>query len=127
MRILVVEDSEDSRTVMTEVLEGLGHETRSSCDGLSAIAKVLSWHPDLVFIDIGLPDIDGYEVARRVRREPSTSSIQLVALTGYGYDADRKHALACGFNSHVLKPISLEALETLLRKEDEAAAGLHCP
>jgi len=118
MRILVVDDDEDAGIALAEVLESFGHSSAISRDGLSGVEKVESWTPDLAFIDVGLPDIDGYEVARRIRQNPVCNSVKLIALTGYGYDKDRALALASGFDTHILKPMGIEVLQKLLDNYD---------
>jgi len=111
MRILLVDDDEDSCEAMAEILELLGHKTLISRDGLSGVAKAASWHPDLVFLDIGLPDIDGYEVASRIRKDLVWGSVRIVALTGYGYDSDKAKAKSSGFDAHILKPPDITQIE----------------
>ena len=89
-RILIVDDSRDSTDSLSRLLSSLGHEVQSACDGPSAIEAAIQFRPNLVLLDIGLPEIDGYEVARRLRHDPSFYGIQLVAVTGYGSDGDRR-------------------------------------
>ena len=81
----------------------------------SAIEAARTFRPDVVFMDIGMPQMDGYEVARRLRQQPELADLVLVALTGYGQDEDRRQALEAGFNYHLVKPASLETLEQLLQ------------
>src|SRR5262249_32119921 len=96
------------------LLNRLGHRVMAASDGGSACRIALEFHPDLVFLDIGLPGMDGYEVARSLRREPSLDGIYLVALTGYGSDADRKKSAESGFDDHLVKPIEFEGLLRVL-------------
>lgn len=113
-RILLVEDSADLRESMKEVLESFGHEVAMANDGLEGVSQTLEWRPDVALVDLGLPGIDGYEVARRVRAAPGGESIRLVALTGYGGADAKALALAAGFDEHITKPIDVLALMALL-------------
>ncbi len=112
-RILVVEDNPDVAESLAMLLRALGHVVEVVPDGASALAAVRCCHPDVVFLDIGLPDMDGYEVARRLRAEYGPA-LHLVALTGYGQEADRRRAHETGFDRHLLKPATVEALERAL-------------
>lgn len=118
--ILLVEDDVDSRDALRFLLEHSGHRVSVAGGGREAIALAASLEPDWAVIDIGLPDIDGYEVSRRLRSNPATAGIFLVALTGYGSQEDRGRALASGFDEHLVKPADLQALEALLRSLPDA-------
>jgi signal transduction histidine kinase/CheY-like chemotaxis protein len=107
-RLLIVEDNVDARQTLRALLEALGHEVHEAGDGEAGAAAALELRPDLVLIDIGLPRVDGYEVARRLRA--ANLPVRLVALTGYGRDVDLQRAKDAGFDSHLLKPASLEQL-----------------
>jgi signal transduction histidine kinase len=107
-RLLIVEDNVDARQTLRALLEALGHEVHEAGDGEAGIAAALELRPDLVFVDIGLPRVDGHEVARRLRAAKLTS--RLVALTGYGRDVDMQRAKDAGFDDHLLKPATLEQL-----------------
>ena len=113
-RIILVEDNRDTAEGLTMLLELLGHRVRIVHDGVTAVEVAQANIPDVMLIDIGLPGIDGYEVARRVREHPKLKHVVLVALTGYGREEDRERALAAGFDYHVVKPVSPEALEELV-------------
>ena len=110
VRVLLVEDNTDASESMTMLLELLGHRVRSAADGLAAIEAARANPPDVMLVDIGLPGIDGYEVARRVRNELGLKDVVLVALTGYGREEDKKNAMAAGFDYHLVKPVDPEAL-----------------
>ena len=112
-RIMVVDDSTDSATMLSELLEINGHTVRTSNTGHEAIACAANFHPDIVFLDIGLPDMTGYEVAARLRRLPGLGKAKLVALTGYGQEKDKQDAKAAGFDHHLVKPINFDALTEL--------------
>jgi PAS domain S-box-containing protein len=111
-RVLVVEDNEDAREMLRNLLHILGHEVHEACDGASGIEEARRVRPDAALIDIGLPGIDGYEVARRIRAE--VPGARLVAVTGYGQPEDRERALAAGFDVHLVKPVDLDQLQRLL-------------
>ena len=111
-RILVVEDSEDSRDALQLLLELEGHEVRVAGSGEEAIQAVNESEPEWALIDIGLPDIDGYETARRIRA--GHRAVRLVALTGHNRPEDRDRALAEGFDAHLVKPLDPARLFTVL-------------
>jgi len=111
-RILVVDDNRDSAESLALLLELRGFEIRIAFDGQSALATARSFQPDVIILDIGLPVMDGYEVARRLREEGVTC--QLVALTGYGQDEDRKRSREAGFDHHLIKPVDLATLAQIL-------------
>jgi signal transduction histidine kinase/CheY-like chemotaxis protein len=102
-RILLVEDNGDARQMLQMLLTLAGHEVDSAGDGVSGLEKALRTRPEVVVIDLGLPGLDGYEVARRLRADGL--DLGLIALTGYGQPADRERALAAGFDTHVVKPV----------------------
>ena len=110
-RVLIVEDSADAAEMMAMLLEVLGHRVRAVGDGPSALAAALANPPDVMLIDIGLPGMDGYEVARQVRQHEGLRRVILVALTGYGGDEDRQRALAAGFDYHLAKPVDLDQFQ----------------
>jgi signal transduction histidine kinase len=112
-RVLVVEDNADTRELLSTMLEHLGHDVRSARDGIAALDAARVFQPQVLLIDIGLPRIDGYEVARRARELLGRSAI-LVALTGYGQPEDKRRALDAGFDVHFTKPIDAKKLKRLL-------------
>jgi CheY-like chemotaxis protein len=115
--ILLVEDNDDAREMLRELLEIAGHRVRVAADGPTGLAAALEHVPDVALVDIGLPGLDGYEVARRIRawsdgpRRPF-----LVALTGYGLPEDHDAALRAGFDEHLVKPVDEDALRTVLAR-----------
>jgi CheY-like chemotaxis protein len=109
LRILVIEDNPDGRETLRVLLELLGHQVKVASDGLEGVALALSWGPDVALVDIGLPRLDGYEVARRLRAALGRR-IFLIAQTGYGRPEDRRQGLAAGFDVHLVKPLWLEDL-----------------
>jgi PAS domain S-box-containing protein len=120
--ILVVDDNHDAAESLSELLGTLGHHTRMAHSGPEALAAAVEFHPDLIFLDIGMPGLSGYEVARRLRKHPKVASAMLVALTGWGTEEDKKKARDAGFDEHVTKPIDIEAIETVLAKATTGGA-----
>jgi CheY-like chemotaxis protein len=114
-RVLIVDDNADAALMLQTVLEQLGYSVQVASDGPSALAAVQNGDPAIVLLDIGLPVMDGYEVARRLRATSGTRRLRLIALTGYGQDADRQRSLDAGFDYHLVKPVDLEVLEKLLK------------
>ncbi len=113
-RVLIVDDNEDSAESMAVLLRLHGHEVHLAYDGVAALEEARSFHPELMFLDLDLPKIDGLEVARRLRPEPAMRDVTLVAMTGYGQEEDRKRTQEAGFNLHLVKPIDYDSLEELL-------------
>ena len=111
--ILIVEDSDDNRETLQELLESLGHRVDTAMDGEQGVERAIAAHPEVALVDIGLPRLDGYEVARRIRAAGG-SDIFLVALTGYGQPEDRTRAAAAGFDVHMTKPINFNNLNKIL-------------
>jgi CheY-like chemotaxis protein len=109
--VLVVEDNEDAANTLREVLELDEHVVEVAYSGPGGIEKARSFHPDIVFCDIGLPEMDGYEVARKMRADPELARVALVAVSGYAQPEDVAMAKAAGFDAHLAKPPSIEALE----------------
>lgn len=120
MRVLVVDDNVDACVVLGHVLRLQGYGVQTAYTGSAALQAALDWRPDLVLLDIGLPEIDGYEIARRLRREPGFKNVRLVAMTGYGRESDIQLAREAGFEAHLLKPVDLTELEKLLRGWNES-------
>jgi CheY-like chemotaxis protein len=112
-KILVVDDNEDAAELLGDLLETLGHDVRRASDGPHALALLQDFAPDLAFLDIGLPVMDGYELAQQMRARLG-SKCRLIALTGYGQDSDREKTQAAGFAKHLVKPIDLSQIRETL-------------
>jgi signal transduction histidine kinase/CheY-like chemotaxis protein len=108
--VLLIEDNADSREMMSMLLGMLGYQVLEAANGIDGLQLATREQPAIAVIDIGLPDIDGYEVARKLRADACLQGMTLIALTGYGQDADRKRALAAGFDSHLVKPLDMDVL-----------------
>jgi PAS domain S-box-containing protein len=115
-RVLVVDDNVDAAHMLRDFLEALGHEPAIAHDGPAALELASSFKPDIAVLDIGLPVMNGYELARRLRETLGSDKLRLIAVTGYGQDSDRARAREVGFDHHLIKPIELDALLSLLAK-----------
>ncbi len=113
-RILVVDDNRDSATTLATLLKLTGNETYTAYDGLEAVEVAGRFRPDVVLLDIGLPKLNGYEVARKIREQPWGKVMVLVALTGWGQEEDRRKSDEAGFNGHLVKPVEHATLMKLL-------------
>jgi PAS domain S-box-containing protein len=118
-RVLVVDDNVDAAETLGMLLKFSGYEIRMVHDGLSAVEAALAWRPDAVLLDIGLPGLSGYGVARRIRQEASLEAMVLIALTGYSQDTDRQFSREAGFDHHLAKPASFDVVENLLKEVSE--------
>jgi CheY-like chemotaxis protein len=112
--VLVVDDNEDVAESTAVLLRLWGHEVQTVHDGPSALKAAHDFHPEMVLLDIGLPEMTGHEVARRLRSEPEFTSVVLVAMTGYGQEDDKRQSQEAGFNVHLTKPLDPKILEALL-------------
>jgi signal transduction histidine kinase len=113
-RILVVDDNIDAAETMVMLLDLSGHDARAAFGGQQALDVAEDFHPDVVFLDIGLPGMNGYEVARRLQASPATASAKLIALTGWGTEEDIRKSKMAGFHAHLTKPIDPDAVDALL-------------
>jgi PAS domain S-box-containing protein len=113
-RILVVDDNEDAANTLALLLRLAGHDVNTAHGGQAALTLAEALHPEFVLLDIGMPDLDGYEVARRLRATDWGKSLRLIALTGWGQDDDKRRALAAGFDHHLTKPVDPRELDSLL-------------
>ncbi|HVR98851.1 MAG TPA: ATP-binding protein [Thermoanaerobaculia bacterium] len=113
-KVLIVEDNPDAAQALSELLELWGHEVAAAMDGPAALKVVESFRPDVVLMDIGLPGMDGYELARRLRERPDLAGAHFIALTGYGQEADRRRSAEAGFDDHLTKPADPGVLRNLL-------------
>ncbi len=113
-RVLIVDDNEDAANSLAMILNLGGHETASVYTAVDALQRAASFKPDVVLLDIGLPGMDGYEVAQKMRELPGLRDIRLVAVTGYGRSDDRIRARDAGFDDHLTKPVEFAVLERTL-------------
>jgi CheY-like chemotaxis protein len=113
-RVLAVDDNQDAVDTLAMLLDHLGAEVRVANDGQAALAMLDAWRPDMILLDIGMPGMDGYEVAQRIRQQPQYEDIKIIALTGWGQEDDRRRSRDSGFDHYLTKPVDLNALEALL-------------
>jgi CheY-like chemotaxis protein len=114
LRILVVDDNKDAGDSLSVLLELLGAEVCTVRDGPTALGGLETYRPDVALLDIGMPGMDGYEVARRVREQPANSKITLIALTGWGQEEDRRRSKEAGIDHHLVKPVNMQVLQRIL-------------
>lgn len=113
-RVLIVDDNQDAADMLAEALSMYGMSARIASDGPSALSLARDFQPQIALLDIGLPVMDGYELAGRLRALPGLSGVRLVAITGYGQDADRARSLQAGFDEHLVKPVEIHAVVPVL-------------
>jgi CheY-like chemotaxis protein len=113
-RLLVVDDNQDAANSLAMLLRLQGHEVRVAYSGMAAVEMTKTYTPDAVFLDIGMPGMDGYETARRIREQPGMGGVILAALTGWGQKEDRRRTAEAGFDHHLVKPPELKAVESVL-------------
>jgi CheY-like chemotaxis protein len=109
-----VDDNQDGAHSLAMLLQMQGNEVHTVYDGPEAVAAISDFHPDVVLLDIGLPTLNGYETARRMRALPDSRDALIIALTGWGQEEDRRRSREAGFDHHLVKPVDLQTLETLL-------------
>jgi CheY-like chemotaxis protein len=114
--VLVVDDNVDAAVSLAKILRITGHDAKTAHNGLEALETAVAFNPEVVFLDIGLPDLDGHEVARRMRAETSLRNAMLVALTGWGSEDDKQRSREAGFDFHLTKPVEVTTIEKLLAK-----------
>lgn len=116
-RVLVVDDNRDAADMLVMTLQLFGHEVRAAYSGQTALETAVEYQPDVVLLDIGLPDMNGYEVARHLRQQPQTKDVRLIALTGYGQESDRQRSQDAGCEHHLVKPVDPHKLQELLARQ----------
>jgi CheY-like chemotaxis protein len=121
-RTLVVDDNRDAASSLGMFLELAGYEVRLAHDGASALHVAEEFRPQIVFLDLGMPGIDGYEVCRRLREAPWGRAMRMIAITGWGQDEDQRKSALAGFDLHLVKPVDPETLAALLRDSRNADA-----
>jgi CheY-like chemotaxis protein len=113
LRFMVVDDNVDAANTLGELLEALGQEVKVFHEPMAALDAAAGYRPDVALLDIGLPVLDGYQLAARLREQQGRHGCRMFALTGYGQDSDRERSTAAGFEQHLVKPISIEQLVAL--------------
>jgi PAS domain S-box-containing protein len=120
LRVLIVDDNEDAATALELLLEGAGHSVRVAHTGPAGLAAALEFLPDVILLDIGLPELDGFEVAKRMRQQAALHNVVLVAMTGYGREKERQRSQEAGFDYHLVKPADFGTLERILAGVSES-------
>lgn len=114
LRVVVADDNVDTAHSLSLLLEALGHEARIAHNGIQALGIAHEFQPDAMIIDIGMPGLDGHDLARRIRTEAWGKDLLLIAASGWGQNEDKQRSLEAGFNMHLVKPVELQTLEGLL-------------
>ncbi len=115
-RVLVVEDDPDNRRIAVRILTADGHTTLEAADGASAVALARCEHPDAIVMDLGMPDVDGWEATRRLKADPETADIPIVALTAFAMRGDEQRAREAGCDAYLAKPCRPQAIRELVRR-----------
>jgi len=123
----VVDDSDDMARSLQILLEHRGHETRVVHDGPAALLAFRIYQPDVVLLDVGLPEMSGYDVVRQLRDEPAERAPLIVAVSGYGQEADERRAIEAGFDAHITKPVDPDALLDLIAASPDPGARTSTP
>jgi PAS domain S-box-containing protein len=118
-RVLIADDNHDAAVSLSILLQSMGHDTRVVHDGIEALEEAELFRPEVVLLDLGMPRLDGYETARRIARRPWAAVMQIVAVTGWGQEADRQRAKEAGFHRHLVKPVDLDALREVISNAPE--------
>ncbi|HEX8108921.1 MAG TPA: response regulator, partial [Kofleriaceae bacterium] len=115
-KVLVVDDNRDAAATLADLLEAMGYTTRVAHDGPNALRVAAEFDPELALLDIGLPVMDGYELAQRLRGRPGGRPLRLVAVTGYGQEADKQRTREASFDAHMVKPVHVDHLQGVIRR-----------
>jgi two-component system CheB/CheR fusion protein len=124
LRVLVVDDNVDAAAALAMLLQASGHQVQVAHTGPTGLAAARDFRPDVLLMDIGLPGLDGWQVAKRIRQQPVFGNIVLIAVTGYGQNADRQRSQNAGFDYHLVKPVDFEKLRKILAAVSEKADQL---
>lgn len=122
-RVLLVDDNQELADITAKLLGLLGYQVHTCYNGQAGIEAAEAWRPDVLLLDIGMPYLDGYQVCRRIRQQAWGQSLPIIALTGFGREADKQRSWAAGFDAHLLKPIDYTTLPELLAKTIAAKQG----
>jgi CheY-like chemotaxis protein len=116
LRILIVDENVDAARILGVLCEDMGHDCEFAYDGVDALEAARRLHPDVILLDVGLPQMDGFEVARQLRADPGFRDVLIIAVTGFGSEEDRKRSLEAGIDYHLVKPADPVFIESLLRR-----------
>lgn len=115
IQVLVVDDNRDAADAMVMAAQVLGHEATACYDGAAALSLLDTFHPDLMILDLSMPGMDGYTLARAIRGRDEFADVPIIALSGFGADSDRERSLSAGFDMHLLKPMEIDTLEEVIQ------------
>ncbi len=124
-KVLVVDDNVDGAVTLSVILKHMGNSVRITHDGRSALAVGAEFVPDLILMDIGMPGMDGYETCERMRQEPWSANVKIVALTGWGQEEDKRKAKRAGFDLHLVKPVERKTLVEVIDQVCEGRMNGH--
>ena len=113
---MIVDENVDAARILGVLCEEMGHECKFAYDGVAALEAARRLHPDVILLDVGLPQMDGFEVARQLRADPGFRDVLIIAVTGFGSEEDRKRSLEAGIDYHLVKPADPAFIESLLRR-----------
>ena len=119
LRVIIVDDNRDASEMLAEILDAAGFSTIALLDAQSVLDNLAVFRPDFILIDIGLPVVDGYELAKRIQALEEFKSVRLIAITGYGHESARQRSKTAGFSEHLVKPVDTKQLEAILRRKRE--------
>ncbi len=114
MKVLVVDDNRDAACTLSMLVEMVGHEVRTAFDGIEALVEAARFLPDVVLLDLGMPHMDGFEACRQMRAQPWGVKMTVIAVTGWGNEADRLHTKQVGFDHHLVKPVEPDVILSML-------------
>jgi two-component system, sensor histidine kinase len=115
--VVLVEDNDDVRNTLQELLRALGHTTAVAADGVTGANLIVATEPDVAFVDLDLPGLDGFQVAEKVRTDLG-KQVRLIAVSGFGQDSDRRRVYQAGFDAHLVKPVDMQTLVNILATKD---------
>jgi CheY-like chemotaxis protein len=122
--VLLVDDNDDAAALLADSLRALGHDVLAAHDGPTALTAIERFRPDVALLDLGLPVMDGFELAERLRAAPGLDQLALIAITGYAQDVDRRRTAASGFDVHLAKPIDVHRLDAIIRETSSKSSTL---
>jgi CheY-like chemotaxis protein len=128
--VLIVDDNPDAADLLADSLRTLGHVVEVAVDGPSALDAVRTFRPRVALVDLGLPVMDGFELAQRLKEDPRLDGLILIAVTGYGQDVDRRRSRDAGFDGHLVKPVDVDVVDEMIRRmgstaDDDGIQGVH--
>jgi CheY-like chemotaxis protein len=121
-RILVADDNTDAASTLGAMLELMGHEVMTASDGADAVEKAIAFQPEIIFLDVGMPRMNGYDACEAIRKSPGGDRMTIIALTGWGQESHKKRSREAGFDRHFVKPVALEDLQGIFENPPHGAS-----